>query len=61
MISHGESEFGQLLARSGVSIQYAGAEPGEGDHGLVELPGGPLLARSAGATASALAVAAAGR
>ena len=30
----------------------------EGDHSLVELPGGPLLARSAGATASALAAAA---
>jgi 3-hydroxybutyryl-CoA dehydrogenase len=58
VISHGESELGQLLARSGVSVQEAGAEGQEGDHGLVELPGGPLLARSAGATASALAAAA---
>jgi 3-hydroxybutyryl-CoA dehydrogenase len=58
VISHGESEFGQLLARSGVSVQEAGAAGQEGDHGLVELPGGPLLARSAGVTASALAAAA---
>jgi 3-hydroxybutyryl-CoA dehydrogenase len=58
VISHGESEFGQLLTRSGVSVQEGGAEGQEGDHGLVELPGGPLLARSAGATASALAAAA---
>ena len=41
-----------------MSVQEAGAAGQEGDHGLVELPGGPLLARSAGATASALAAAA---
>ena len=58
VISHGESEFGPLLARSGVSVQAGGADGHQSDHGLVELPGGPLLARSAGATASALAAAA---
>jgi 3-hydroxybutyryl-CoA dehydrogenase len=58
VISYGDSEFGQLLARSGVSVQEAAARPGEGDHGLVELPGGLVLARSAGVTASALAAAA---
>jgi len=58
VISHGETEFGRLLARSGVSVQEAGAEGQEGDRGLVELPGGPLLARSAGVTASALGAAA---
>jgi 3-hydroxybutyryl-CoA dehydrogenase len=36
-----------------VSVQEA--PPGEAVRGLVELPGGPLLARSAGLTASALA------
>ena len=56
VISHDDSELGQLLTRAGVSVQEA--RPGEGDRGLVELPGGPLLARSAGATASALAAAA---
>ena len=61
VISHGDSELAPLLARSGVTVQDAGAGPGEAQeaaHGLVELPGGPLLARSAGATASALAAAA---
>jgi 3-hydroxybutyryl-CoA dehydrogenase len=55
VISHDDTGLAQLLARSGVSVQQAGAESQAGDHGLVELPGGPLLARSAGATASALA------
>jgi len=58
VISHHDSEFAQLLARSGVSVQQSGADRHAGDHGLVELPGGPLLALSAGATASALAAAA---
>jgi 3-hydroxybutyryl-CoA dehydrogenase len=68
VISYGDSELGQLLARSGVSVQEAGASRGSGDDGLVEsrpvelplveLPGGALLARSAGATASSLAAAA---
>jgi 3-hydroxybutyryl-CoA dehydrogenase len=58
VISHGDTELAQLLARSGVSVQQTGDEGQEADHGLVELPGGPLLARSDGATASALAAAA---
>jgi 3-hydroxybutyryl-CoA dehydrogenase len=58
VISHPDTELTQLLARSGVSVQQAAAQPGEADHGLVELPGGPVLVRSAGVTASALAVAA---
>jgi 3-hydroxybutyryl-CoA dehydrogenase len=63
VISYGDSELGQLLARSGVSVQEAGASRGDGDYGLVELslvglPGGAVLARCAGATASSLAAAA---
>jgi 3-hydroxybutyryl-CoA dehydrogenase len=57
VIGHPDGELTQLLARSGVSVRQAGAEGQEGDHGLVELPGGPLLARCAGVTASALAAA----
>jgi 3-hydroxybutyryl-CoA dehydrogenase len=57
VISHGDSELGQLLTRSGVSVQQAAAERQEGDHGLVELPGGPVIARCVGSTASALAAA----
>jgi len=38
-------------------VQQAGARPGEADHGYVELPGGPVLVRCAGVTASALAAA----
>ena len=57
VISHPDTELTQLLARSGVSVQRSGAEGQEGDHGLVELPGGPLLARCAGETATALAAA----
>jgi len=58
VISHPDTELTRLLARSGVSVQQAGARPGEADHGLVELPGGPVLVRCAGVTASALAAAA---
>ena len=63
VISYGDSELGQLLARSGVSVQEGGARRGDGDQGLVdlpfvELPGGAVLARCAGPTASSLAVAA---
>jgi 3-hydroxybutyryl-CoA dehydrogenase len=57
VISHPDAGLTRLLARSGVSVQQAGARSGEADHGLVELPGGPLLARCAGVTASALAAA----
>jgi 3-hydroxybutyryl-CoA dehydrogenase len=58
VISHDDAELGQLLARSGVSVEQTGDEAQQAGHGLVELPGGPLLARSAGVTASALAKAA---
>ena len=63
VISYGDSELGQLLARSGVSVQEGGARRGDGDQGLVdlpfvELPGGAVLARCAGPTASSLAAAA---
>ena len=58
VISHRDSEFAQLLARSGASVQQAGAGGQAAERGLVELPGGPLLARPAGPTASALAAAA---
>jgi 3-hydroxybutyryl-CoA dehydrogenase len=53
VISHSDTELTPLLARSGVSVQQAG----EVDHGFVELPGGPVLVRCAGITASALAAA----
>jgi len=53
VISHPDAELTPLLARSGVSAQRAG----EADHGFVELPGGPVLVRCAGVTASALAAA----
>jgi 3-hydroxybutyryl-CoA dehydrogenase len=53
VISHPDAELTPLLARSGVSVQQAG----EADHGFVELPGGPVLVRCAGVTASALAAA----
>jgi 3-hydroxybutyryl-CoA dehydrogenase len=58
VISHGDTELAQLLSLSGVSVQQAGDEAQEADRGLVELPGGPLLARSTGVTATALAKAA---
>jgi 3-hydroxybutyryl-CoA dehydrogenase len=58
VISHGDSGLGQLLARSGVSVQEAGSGRGEDDRGLAELPGGAALVRCAGLTASALAAAA---
>jgi 3-hydroxybutyryl-CoA dehydrogenase len=48
VISHGDSGLGQLLTRSGVSVQQAGAEGQEGDSGVVELPGGPVLGRPMG-------------
>jgi 3-hydroxybutyryl-CoA dehydrogenase len=55
VISGPDTGLAPLLARSGVSVQQAEFGPAAPEHGLVELPGGPLLARCAGVTASALA------
>lgn len=49
VVDHGATAMRALLARSGVAVLG-----GEQDHGAVELPGGALLVRSAGTTATEL-------
>ena len=53
-----DSEFRQLLSRSGVPVQERPIGYESGDDGLLELPGGAALARCSGTTAAALAAAA---
>jgi len=58
VISHGDSGLERLVARSGVSVQTGAAgDAGDAHDGVVELPGGALLVRCAGTTATVLAAA----